>query len=93
MKKQFLLLFYFFFFRNNFAAGWMNLGTIKAALHKEEVNFCFNMTLIIGSLSNQDDKGSRNFTTLTRRNGSFACFAPAFFLFVHFAGVLTLSAT
>ena len=24
--------------RNNFAAGWMNLGTVKAALHKEDVS-------------------------------------------------------
>ena len=25
-------------YRNNFAAGWMNLGTVKAALHKEDVS-------------------------------------------------------
>ena len=85
METQNFPIILFFFFRNNFAAGWMNLGTIKAALHKEGVNFSFDMASIIGSFSNQDHKGSRNCTTLTRKNGSFAFFTRRFsFLYISY---------
>ena len=37
--------------------------------------------------------GSHKFAYLTMKNGSFALFARAFFIFAHFADVLVLSTT
>ena len=37
----FKVLLIIFVHRNNFAAGWMNLGTVKAALNKADVSLVF----------------------------------------------------